>query len=64
MALPIWGIFLRKCMADSSLDMVPEAAFPAPASFAMNLDCGEDIRPAGNGQSGISAVSEEDDYNF
>lgn len=62
MALPIWGIFLRKCMADSSLDLTPEAAFPAPAGFAVNLDCGEDIRPAGSGSSTVETV--DDDYNF
>lgn len=43
MALPIWGIFMQKCVKDKSLGFSPEDTFVAPAGFDVNLDCGEDI---------------------
>lgn len=41
MALPIWGIFMRKCYADLSLNISKEE-FERPANLTINVDC---IRP-------------------
>lgn len=43
MALPIWGLFMQKCMKDGTLGISPSDAFKAPAGFDVNLDCGLDI---------------------
>lgn len=43
MALPIWAIFYKKCLKDGTLGLSEEDTFTAPASFSMNLDCGEDL---------------------
>jgi len=61
MALPIWGIFMKKCMKDSSLGFSPEDKFPAPANFDMEMDCGADIRDA---SSGRATISEQDEENY
>ncbi|MCQ2154254.1 MAG: transglycosylase domain-containing protein [Bacteroidales bacterium] len=59
MALPIWGIFVKKCVADGSLGLSSSDTFAAPANFGMNLDCGEDITAA---SAGISQEQSEEDY--
>jgi penicillin-binding protein 1A len=41
MALPIWGYFMKKVLADESLDYTEEVEFDKPANFNINLDCGE-----------------------
>ena len=57
MALPIWGIFMKKCLADGTLNS--NAGFVAPPNFELNLDCGEDIvQSAGAGNVPV----EEDDF--
>ncbi|ESU24242.1 Penicillin-binding protein 1A [Flavobacterium enshiense DK69] len=38
MALPIWGIFMKKCYEDSSLD-VSQKPFEKPENFAIKVDC-------------------------
>lgn len=60
MALPIWGIFLKKCMADGTITSVD--SFQAPMNFGMNLDCGEDIMASSTGV--ISAGGDDDDENY
>ena len=39
MALPIWGIFMKKIMNDPSLGFSEEDIFPAPPGFNISLDC-------------------------
>lgn len=58
MALPIWGIFLKKCLADGTITSVDY--FQAPGNFAMNLDCGEDMVAASSGH----VQEDSDDDNF
>lgn len=60
MALPIWGIFMKKCLADGTLTSSP--AFAAPPNFTMNLDCGEDIMPSSTGR--FSVQTDDDNDNF
>nr|WP_294934656.1 PBP1A family penicillin-binding protein [uncultured Flavobacterium sp.] len=38
MALPIWGIFMRKCYADPSLN-VSQKPFEKPENFSIKVDC-------------------------
>ncbi|MGC1631989.1 MAG: penicillin-binding transpeptidase domain-containing protein, partial [Gelidibacter sp.] len=38
MALPIWGLYMKKCYADKSLD-VSTAEFERPANLTINVDC-------------------------
>ncbi len=38
MALPIWGLYMKKCYADKSLD-VSTSEFERPANLTINVDC-------------------------
>ena len=38
-ALPIYGIFMRKCLADPSLN-VSQKPFERPANMSIKVDCG------------------------
>ena len=58
MALPIWGIFMKKCLADPSLGFTGDEHFEAPPNFHVNLDCGEDIRDSANGECDPGSDSE------
>ena len=61
MALPIWGIFMQKCLADGTVGISEEDRFIAPADIRLNLSCSggdiEDTTPA-DGQTN------EEDYYF
>lgn len=52
-ALPIWGIFMQKCMNDSATGVSPTDRFVAPAGISFNLSCSggdiEDEAPADTG---------------
>ncbi len=39
MALPIWGLFMEKVLADPSLTIKPTDKFEAPPDFNINLNC-------------------------
>ena len=41
MALPIWGYFYKKVLADKSLGITEEQEFKKPLNFNINLDCDE-----------------------
>ncbi len=60
MALPIWGIFMKKIMADPSIGISNGEQFVAPAGWNMNLNCtgGEEDLSAGGG----AGASEESEY--
>ena len=62
MALPIWGIFMKKVMADPSIGISNGEQFVAPAGWNLNLNCtgGEEDLSAGGG----AAVSEEESEYF
>ena len=44
MALPIWGYFFKKVLADSTLGITEEMNFKSPANFNINLDCDNENR--------------------
>ena len=59
MALPIWGIWMKKCLADGLFSEADR--FLAPAAVNFNLDCtGGDIETTEEGQE--ENKSEEDYY--
>lgn len=39
MALPIWGYFMKKVLADPSLGVSENVQFERPANFSINIDC-------------------------
>lgn len=41
MALPIWGYFMKKVLADPTLHISEYTQFERPANFNINLDCGD-----------------------
>jgi penicillin-binding protein 1A len=43
MALPIWGYFMKKVMADSALGYSQEEDFQNPPGFNVNMNCGDEI---------------------
>ena len=68
MALPIWGIWMRKCLADEDTNLHESAVFQKPATELPNLDCtdqgvflggyGEDYSGEGQGSGN------EEEYYF
>ncbi|HNX78874.1 MAG TPA: transglycosylase domain-containing protein [Prolixibacteraceae bacterium] len=42
-ALPIWGYFMKKVLADHSLGYTQKEQFTKPANFRGIIDCGEEI---------------------
>ncbi len=58
MALPIWGIFMKKCRADASLGMSDSERFVAPPGISLNLNCD------GSDADASVKAEEEDDYFF
>ncbi|MBQ0096646.1 MAG: transglycosylase domain-containing protein [Bacteroidales bacterium] len=61
MALPIWGIFMKKCIEDGTVGLSSSDMFNAPPNFAMNLDCGQDIMASDSGQQ--QEMSEENYFD-
>ncbi len=41
MALPVWGYFYKKLLADPSMGITEEQEFKKPLNFNINLDCDE-----------------------
>lgn len=62
MALPIWGIFMRKCINDPDLDMKPDPYFASPGGETVKFECDSDIRPASSGTE--EKESSDEEYNF
>ncbi|MFW6277232.1 MAG: transglycosylase domain-containing protein [Prolixibacteraceae bacterium] len=42
MALPIWGYFYKKVLADKTLGITEDMEFKKPENFSIDLDCGEE----------------------
>ena len=61
MALPIWGIFMRKCLADGTVGISEDDRFVAPADIRLNLSCsGGDIEDT----TSAEGQTNEEDYYF
>ena len=69
MSLPIWGIWMKKCLADPSIGWSMENdSFVAPSTGIPGLDCEKDgIFLGGYNQENAAGVDEEkqeEDYYF
>ena len=63
MALPIWGIWMKKCLADGTLGLSENDHFLAPAGVSFNLSCtGGDIETETAVPDGQQQEEEEVDY--
>lgn len=58
MALPIWGIFMKKVLADGTLGISEADRFVAPAGMSVNLNCSGGDEDAGGKEQ------KEADYYF
>ena len=56
MALPIWGIFMRKVLADGTLGVYDTDRFIAPPGVSLNFDC--------DGSDADAEVKAEDDDSY
>ncbi len=62
-ALPIWGIFMKKCLADPTLGFSENDVFETPAGMYLDLDCtGGDIDTDEIGTDAIRKIAEEEDF--
>lgn len=52
MALPIWGLYMKKCYADKDLD-VSTAEFERPANLSINVDCSKIVEDTSSDTDGI-----------
>lgn len=59
MALPIWGLFMKSCYADKTLD-VSTGNFEAPLRLSINVDCSKAVGESITDDSGGTP----DDLNF
>jgi penicillin-binding protein 1A len=59
MALPIWGLYMKKCYADKDLN-VSTGEFEAPANLSINVNCS--ATSSGNILDGSDDIP--DDLNF
>ena len=57
MALPIWGYFMKKVLADPTLGISEQDRFVAPAGITLNLDCS-------GGDEDTSAKQESEENYF
>lgn len=60
MALPIWGLFMKSCYADKTLD-ISTANFEAPKDLSIHVDC---TTGSGNYENDENAISTPDDLSF
>ncbi|MFD0834677.1 penicillin-binding protein 1A [Mariniflexile aquimaris] len=60
MALPIWGVFMKSCYEDKTLD-VSTANFEPPKNLSINVDCS---KGDGNYVNGENSGKTPDDLNF
>ena len=58
MALPIWGIFMQKVLADGTLGVYESDRFIAPPGISLNLDCD------GSDADATAKAEDEEDYFF
>lgn len=60
MALPIWGLFMKSCYADKTLD-VSTGNFDVPKNLSINVDCS---RATGDGNNAGDSGDTPDDLDF
>ena len=71
-ALPIWGIWMKKCLADRTLSLSEASVFMEPSGGSKSFDCASNGTFIGGGEGGFSGENEsagsshdeEEDYYF
>ena len=63
MALPIWGLFMKKCYADESLSVSKEN-FPKPEELTINVDCSKTTTKADDGIKNPNGNDKLDGIDF
>ena len=58
MALPIWGLFMKKVLADGTLGISESDRFVAPAGMTVDLSC------SGGDEDTNAGAGSETDYYF
>ncbi len=58
MALPIWGIWMKKVLADGTLGISENDVFNAPAGITLNLNC------TGGDEDAVSVEEDNAEYYF
>jgi len=61
MALPIWGLYMRKCYEDESLK-VSKKPFDKPANLKIELDCEKYKKENGENDDENSDTNDEDEF--
>lgn len=65
MALPVWGIFMQKCLKDPYLDLSELDTFDAPVGMNLDLSCtGGDIETEENADEFFGRTGDEGDDFF
>ena len=65
MALPVWGIFMQKCLKDPYLDISELDTFDAPVGMNLDLSCtGGDIETEENADEFFGRTGDEGDDFF
>lgn len=64
MALPIWGIWMKKVIEDGTLGISPDDRFTAPPGMHLNLDCDGSDSDAARMTSQDAAEKEAEEYFF
>ena len=72
MALPIWGIWMKKCLADKTLHLSEASVFRSPQGETPSFDCetngiflgGDDSGFTGENESAGSKYNQEEEYYF
>lgn len=62
-ALPIWGLFMKKCYADPSLGVSKEK-FPEPEELTINVDCSKTTKKDDEGQEDPDDDKDNDGIDF
>ena len=60
MALPIWGVYMKSCYDDKTLN-VSTANFEVPANLSINVNCS---KGSGNYVDGNDSDDTPEDLNF
>ena len=64
MALPIWGIFMNKCLADPELNIREYDTFEAPAGMNLDLSCTGGDKETDDEVAASLAGEDEDEDDF
>jgi penicillin-binding protein 1A len=64
MALPIWGIFMKKVLADGKLGVTINDKFAVPQDFDVDMNCPNPVADTGTGEgeTGEGETEAQDEF--